>query len=582
MDPEVHSTEISELETKLANIKRNHAEFWPSEGRQIGVALVPLLSFLVKFYVRKATWEPGSHTFAVEGIEFLAENGGLLKRIFCDDEEVEAKLLAALEQSPLKISVSQGIAQLRATMEWQRNVAKFDFEHADVYDIDHIKEHILKEGRAHLSAVSPFRTIPKTIASHLEAVPMTEDYFKGIILTLLFDTHLIDLYTTTITVECHLARLHGGHRLQSCSHWRSAVHLLAEAQGLCDMLSKKWRDMLPEIRAKRTDFLVNSSGTPEPPVNPAAALLIGIPFTLGCVLADTAFPSLKDEFTDEWVKGSQQRYERRLKEHFGDIESIFLKFLDASVSACHLSKQIILPTPPAPRVVRFSPFDDGPRFYACRVLCRELESETGKLSLNPTLTLSGSANVIHPRSDRNTKLTLEYNHFDKVIVEVYRQGISEIDGTEDLVLVARVGPRLWEPNQSLVLEFDDFCMHDQDLPVAPPALSIDDAAPVPVPDASPPITAASGSYSSPVDIGPMVWDKDISGQVRGLIARMERACTIDADAVRTLYAKQLPKNNRFVTAFFSSNIAAIQFVNAWAAAPPAGYEKVSVSFSPGS
>jgi hypothetical protein len=126
-------------------------------------------------------------------------------------------------------------------------------------------------------------------------------------------------------------------------------------------------------------------------------------------------------------------------------------------------------------------------------------------------------------------------------------------------------------------------LYDQDLPAAPPALSYDDAAPGSVPEAPPPIAAASSSAnsSSAVDIGPMLWGKDISGQVRGLVARMARASTIDADAVRKLYAKRFPKNNRFITAFFPTNVAAIQFVNAWAAAPPAGYEKVSVSFSSG-
>ncbi|KAJ7110974.1 hypothetical protein C8R44DRAFT_742748 [Mycena epipterygia] len=85
-----------------------------------------------------------------------------------------------------------------------------------------------------------------------------------------------------------------------------------------------------------------------------------------------------------------------------------------------------------------------------------------------------------------------------------------------------------------------------------------------------------------VDVGPIVWDKDISGQVRGLIARMPRAKTIDRAAVRGLYTKRFHNNNwHFITVYFPTNITAIQFVNAWYSAPAPGYEKVSVSFISG-
>ncbi|KAJ6567861.1 hypothetical protein B0H10DRAFT_2110147 [Mycena sp. CBHHK59/15] len=84
-----------------------------------------------------------------------------------------------------------------------------------------------------------------------------------------------------------------------------------------------------------------------------------------------------------------------------------------------------------------------------------------------------------------------------------------------------------------------------------------------------------------VDIGPINWGKDISGQVRGLIARMSRGKNIDAEAVKNVYAKRFPKNNKFVTAYFPTNVAAIQFVTAWEAAPPPGYERTSVSFASG-
>jgi hypothetical protein len=99
-----------------------------------------------------------------------------------------------------------------------------------------------------------------------------------------------------------------------------------------------------------------------------------------------------------------------------------------------------------------------------------------------------------------------------------------------------------------------------------------------VPDAPPPVSA---TQNTGVDIGPIGWGKDISGQVRGLIARMKRGNTIDAEAVKALYAKRFPKNNKSVTAFFPNNVAAIQFVNAWEAAPPPGYEKTSISFASG-
>ncbi|KAK7037983.1 hypothetical protein R3P38DRAFT_3391393 [Favolaschia claudopus] len=120
------------------------------------------------------------------------------------------------------------------------------------------------------------------------------------------------------------------------------------------------------------------------------------------------------------------------------------------------------------------------------------------------------------------------------------------------------------------------------IPAAPQPLSYIDltgAGPSNVgtaPEAPPPVPA---NNASGVDIGPIGWGKDISGQVRALIARMKRGHAIDADAVKNLYAKRFPKNNKFVTAFFPTNVAAIQFVNAWEAAPPAGYEKTSVSFS---
>ncbi|KAJ7789881.1 hypothetical protein B0H14DRAFT_3502398 [Mycena olivaceomarginata] len=54
-----------------------------------------------------------------------------------------------------------------------------------------------------------------------------------------------------------------------------------------------------------------------------------------------------------------------------------------------------------------------------------------------------------------------------------------------------------------------------------------------------------------------------------------------ANAVKDLYAKRIPKNNRYVTAFFPTNVSAIQFVNGWSNGPAPGYEKVTAVFSSG-
>ncbi|KAJ7730548.1 hypothetical protein B0H16DRAFT_1733706 [Mycena metata] len=98
-----------------------------------------------------------------------------------------------------------------------------------------------------------------------------------------------------------------------------------------------------------------------------------------------------------------------------------------------------------------------------------------------------------------------------------------------------------------------------------------------IPDAPAPIPV---HYSAGVEIGPIRWGEDIAGQVRGLIARMPRGKTIDDEGVKRLYAKPFPKNDKFVTVVFPDNITAIQFVNAWQAAPPTGYEKTFISFTP--
>ncbi|KAJ7146003.1 hypothetical protein C8R44DRAFT_863823 [Mycena epipterygia] len=112
-----------------------------------------------------------------------------------------------------------------------------------------------------------------------------------------------------------------------------------------------------------------------------------------------------------------------------------------------------------------------------------------------------------------------------------------------------------------------------DVPTAPPPTSS-------IPEA-PPAVPANKNNGTGVDVGPVAWGKDISGQVHGLIACMPRGNTINSDTVRELYTKRFHKNNRFITVYFPTNITAIQFVNAWATAPAPGYEKVSVSFASG-
>jgi hypothetical protein len=84
-----------------------------------------------------------------------------------------------------------------------------------------------------------------------------------------------------------------------------------------------------------------------------------------------------------------------------------------------------------------------------------------------------------------------------------------------------------------------------------------------------------------VNIGPINWGTDISAQVRALIALMPRGKIIDREALKALYAERFPKDSKFVTAVFPNNVAAIQFVNAWEAEPPPGFETTSVSFTLG-
>ncbi|KAJ6577963.1 hypothetical protein B0H19DRAFT_1062526 [Mycena capillaripes] len=113
------------------------------------------------------------------------------------------------------------------------------------------------------------------------------------------------------------------------------------------------------------------------------------------------------------------------------------------------------------------------------------------------------------------------------------------------------------------------------IPTAPPPISYVDptpsAAPGSIPDAPPPISTQRTTGA--VDIRPINWGKDISGQVHSLIGCMSCGKNIDADAVKNVYAKCFPKNNKFVTTYFPTNVAAIQFVNRWEAAPSAGYKK---------
>ncbi|KAJ6584214.1 hypothetical protein B0H10DRAFT_1961931 [Mycena sp. CBHHK59/15] len=77
-----------------------------------------------------------------------------------------------------------------------------------------------------------------------------------------------------------------------------------------------------------------------------------------------------------------------------------------------------------------------------------------------------------------------------------------------------------------------------------------DTGPGSVPEAPPTVSA---HQNTAVEVGPVVWGKDISGQVRALIGRMAHVNTIDADAVKNLHAKRFTKNNWFITVFFPSS-----------------------------
>ncbi|KAJ7824811.1 hypothetical protein B0H14DRAFT_3469022 [Mycena olivaceomarginata] len=116
------------------------------------------------------------------------------------------------------------------------------------------------------------------------------------------------------------------------------------------------------------------------------------------------------------------------------------------------------------------------------------------------------------------------------------------------------------------------------LPAIPAYHTMATVGPSSVPNAPPSVSA---HQNTAVEVGPVNWGKDISGQVRGLIMCMPRANTIDANAVKDLYTKCIPKNNRYVTVFFPTNVSAIQFMNGWSNGPALGYEKVTAVFSSG-
>jgi hypothetical protein len=199
---------------------------------------------------------------------------------------------------------------------------------------------------------------------------------------------------------------------------------------------------------------------------------------------------------------------------------------------------------------------------------------------HPTLlALIGSNNQTVSTIDSLRSAVADLQATVTVLREADRKRKRDDDTTmysEDLLLPAvkrvREGPHSHEPAHTLMAA-------SASVPAAPAPVSyVDLTSAGAVPDAPPPVSA---TQHAGVDIGPISWGKDISGQVRGLIARMKRGNSIDAEAVKALYAKRFPKNNKFVTAFFPTNVAAIQFVNAWEMAPPQGFEKTSVSFASG-
>jgi hypothetical protein len=123
-------------------------------------------------------------------------------------------------------------------------------------------------------------------------------------------------------------------------------------------------------------------------------------------------------------------------------------------------------------------------------------------------------------------------------------------------------------------------VEDHYVPAAPPTPSGSYIDPQASPTSVDPGESISAEQLVGVEIGPLRWGDNISGNVRGLITQMARGHTVDTDAVKKLYVKCSTTNKNFVTAYFPTNIAAIQFVNAWSAAPAPGFESVSVSFSP--
>ncbi|KZV85273.1 hypothetical protein EXIGLDRAFT_775701 [Exidia glandulosa HHB12029] len=104
-------------------------------------------------------------------------------------------------------------------------------------------------------------------------------------------------------------------------------------------------------------------------------------------------------------------------------------------------------------------------------------------------------------------------------------------------------------------------------PLPPPSTSAMATAPPPTPAAAP------SAPSPSVLVGPLKWQKDITGQMRTLISIMPNGATV----TRNVRASRAGPN--YVHAIFPSVNDAYHFVAMWNMARPAGYESVEPSLN---
>lgn len=101
-----------------------------------------------------------------------------------------------------------------------------------------------------------------------------------------------------------------------------------------------------------------------------------------------------------------------------------------------------------------------------------------------------------------------------------------------------------------------------------------DVLPTPIPSGSQ--QSSTSAAAATVEIGPLLWSRDITGQVKALIALvLPGGNSINFKGFRAIRTA----NNLFVNACFVSNRDANLFVNAWNANPPSQYTSTSVRFA---